>query len=95
MALFAAIIFGEKIWVRGGRWIARSAGVGFMILGVLALLGIMEVPTGDMTMTDVTSSNNKDMEMDNGMNMRMEMNTDNGNNSSQMNMDMKDDMVMK
>ena len=52
-------IFGEKVWVRGGKWIARSAGVGFVTLGALALLGIMEVPTGDMTMTDVVSNNNK------------------------------------
>jgi predicted metal-binding membrane protein len=88
MALFAAIIFGEKVWVKGGKWIARSAGVGFVILGALALFGIMEVPTGDMTMADVVGSNNKDMgmemEMSDGMNTRMEMN-----------MDMKDNMVMK
>jgi predicted metal-binding membrane protein len=51
MALFAAIIFGEKVWVKGGKWVARSAGIGFVILGTLTLLGIMEVPTGDMTMT--------------------------------------------
>ena len=101
MALFAAIIFGEKVWVKGGKWVARSTGVGFVILGVLALLGIMEVPTGDMTMTDVTGNNNKDMEMEmsNGMNMEMgidmKMNKDSGDNSMQMNMDMKDDKIMK
>ena len=69
MALFAAIIFGEKVWTKGGKWVARSVGVGFVILGALALLGMIEVPTGDMTMTDVASSNNKDMEMemDNGI----------------------------
>jgi Predicted metal-binding integral membrane protein (DUF2182) len=88
MALFAAIIFGEKVWVKGGKWIVRSTGVGFVILGSLALFGIMEVPTGDMTMADVAGNNNKDMGMDmeisDGMDMGMEMN-----------MDMKDDMVMK
>jgi predicted metal-binding membrane protein len=89
MVLFAAIIFGEKVWVKKGKWIARSTGVGFLILGALALFGIMEVPTGDMTMADVAGNNNKDMEMEmemsDGMNMGMEMN-----------MDMKDDdMVMK
>lgn len=97
MALFAAIIFGEKVWIKGGRWIARSTGVGFVILGVLALIGIIEIPTGDMTMTDVTSSNNKDMEMDNGMNIGMEMYMGNTNddNNMQMNMDTKgNDMVM-
>jgi predicted metal-binding membrane protein len=35
MALFAAMIFAEKVWIRGGRWVARSVGVGFIILGVL------------------------------------------------------------
>jgi predicted metal-binding membrane protein len=34
MGLFAGIIFGEKIWSRG-IWIARSAGVGLIIVGVL------------------------------------------------------------
>ena len=96
-----AIIFGEKVWIKGGKWVARSTGISFVILGALALLGIMEVPTGYMTMIDVTGNNNKDMgmEMNNGMNMEMEMemNKDSGDdNSMQMNMDMKDDdMVMK
>ncbi len=97
MALFAAIIFGEKIWIKGGRWIARSTGVGFVILGALVLFGIMKVPTGDMTMMDITGNSNKDMEMDNGMNMGMNMgmNTGSEDNSMQMNMDTKDDTVMK
>ena len=93
MALFAAIIFGEKVWTKGGKWVARSVGVGFVTLGALALLGMIEVPTGDMTMTDVASSNNKDMEMEmgNGMNMEMEMNQSNGGDGMKLNMDMKDD----
>jgi hypothetical protein len=90
MALFAAIIFGEKIWVRGGRWIARSAGVGFMILGVLALLGIIEIPTGGME--ELSKDNTAMEEDDNSMNM-MEMNMGNDeddDNNMQMNIDMKD-----
>ena len=94
MALFAAIIFGEKVWVRGSRWIARSAGFGFIILGVLAILGIIEIPTGDMTMTDVARSNNKGMEMKDEMNMGTGMNLGKGDDSMQMNMDMNNDMVM-
>jgi predicted metal-binding membrane protein len=96
MALFAAIIFGEKVWVRGGKWIARSAGVGFVTLGALALLGIMEVPTGDMTITDVVGNNNKgtEMEMSDGVNMDMKMSMDNEDNGMQMNMDMNDGMAM-
>ncbi len=42
MALFAAIIFGEKIWSRG-IWVARAAGIGFAIAGVLAAAGTLEV----------------------------------------------------
>jgi hypothetical protein len=61
----------------------------------LVLLGIMEVPTEDMTMTDVAGNNNKDIQLDNVMNRGMEMNMDNGDNSMQMNREMKDDMVRK
>jgi predicted metal-binding membrane protein len=97
MALFAAIIFGEKVWTKGGKWVARSVGIGFVTLGALTLLGMIEVPTGDMTMTDVASSNNKDMEMemDNGMNMEMEMNQSNGGDGMKLNMDRKDNTSMK
>jgi predicted metal-binding membrane protein len=97
MALFAVIIFGEKVWVRGGKWIVRSTGVGFVVLGTLALLGILEVPTGDMTIADVVSNNDKgtEMEMSDGMNMEMKMNMDNEDNSMQKNMDMNDGMAMK
>jgi hypothetical protein len=51
---------------------------------------MMDVPTGDMTMTDVASSNNKDMgmEMDKGMNIKMEMNQSNGGDGMKLNMDM-------
>ena len=73
MALFAAIIFGEKVWVKGGKWVARSAGVGFVILGVLAILGVAEIPGGMMmegiNHKDDTAAMNKD---GNGM-KKMEM----------------------
>jgi predicted metal-binding membrane protein len=94
MALFAVIIFGEKVWVRGSRWVARSAGVGFIILGVLAILDIIEIPTGDMTMTDVARSNNKGMEMKDEMNMGTGMNLGKDDDSMRMNMDMNNDMAM-
>jgi predicted metal-binding membrane protein len=89
MALFAAIIFGEKIWLRGGIWVARSAGIGFMIVGILAILGLMEIPTGmeigkdnaamdnsmDMTTMDMGNNNNINMKDNNNMNMDMKVNT--------------------
>jgi predicted metal-binding membrane protein len=91
MALFAAIIFGEKVWVKGGKWVARSAGVGFVILGVLAILGVAEIPGGmmieEVSHEDDTSAMNKD---GNGMNM-MEMNRGNKNGDNmKINMDIKD-----
>ncbi|HXV38297.1 MAG TPA: DUF2182 domain-containing protein [Nitrosopumilaceae archaeon] len=37
MGFFAAIILGEKTWSKG-IWIARIAGIGFIVLGVLSAL---------------------------------------------------------
>jgi predicted metal-binding membrane protein len=39
MGLFAAIIFGEKIWLRYGIWIARITGTGFIIIGLFTMVG--------------------------------------------------------
>ena len=87
MALFAAIIFGEKIWLRGGIWVARSAGIGFMIVGILAILGLMEIPTGieigkdntamddSMHMTPMDMGNNNNINMKDSTNMDMNENT--------------------
>jgi predicted metal-binding membrane protein len=87
MALFAAIIFGEKIWLRGGVWIARSAGIGFMIIGVLAISGLIEIPTGieigkdnvamddSMHMTPMDMGNNNNINMKDSDNMNMNENT--------------------
>ena len=41
MGLFAAIIFGEKIWSRYGIWIARITGTGFVITGLFTMVGII------------------------------------------------------
>src|SRR5215212_5802944 len=40
MGLFAGIIFGEKIWYRG-IWVARAAGVGLAIVGILVVTGML------------------------------------------------------
>lgn len=42
MALFACVIFGEKMWSRG-IWVARAAGVGLAVAGVMTALGIIDV----------------------------------------------------
>ncbi|MRN62216.1 MAG: hypothetical protein FIO03_09300 [Nitrosopumilales archaeon] len=41
MGLFAAIIFGEKIWSRYGIWVARITGTGFVIAGLFTMVGII------------------------------------------------------
>ena len=85
MALFAAVIFGEKIWLRGGIWVARSAGISFMIVGVLAILGLIEIPTGieigkdnsvmddSMHMTPMDIGNNNNINMNSLCNVCSEM----------------------
>jgi predicted metal-binding membrane protein len=87
MALFAAVIFGEKIWLRGGIWVARSAGISFMIVGVLAILGLIEIPTGieigkdnavmddSMHMTPMDMGNNNNINMKANNNMDINENT--------------------
>ena len=40
MGLFAGIIFGEKMWSKG-IWIARAAGVGLVITGILVISGML------------------------------------------------------
>jgi predicted metal-binding membrane protein len=47
MALFAGVIFGEKIWSKG-IWIARSAGVGLAIVGIMAIFGLIIITPTDM-----------------------------------------------
>jgi predicted metal-binding membrane protein len=73
MALFAAIIFAEKVWIRGGRWVVRSVGAGFIILGVLVFLGLIEIPSGRMVEEASKENTATEEEEDTGMNM-MDMN---------------------
>ena len=71
MGLFAAIIFAEKIWVKGGIWIARITGICFIIIGIMSLTGMISLPSNPM------SSNNDSnmMSMDKSMNMNMSSST--------------------
>jgi predicted metal-binding membrane protein len=82
MGLFAAIIFAEKVWSKG-IWIARGAGIVFIIAGFLSITGIL--PTimeeggmhdshdgmNNMMMED--SSQDKDEDNTSGNNMDMDM----------------------
>ena len=67
MGLFAAIIFAEKIWVKGGLWIARITGICFISIGILSLAGMISLPSDPMSNT----SNDGMKSMDNSMNMDM------------------------
>lgn len=51
MALFAGIIFGEKMWSRG-IWVARAAGVGLVIAGIIVTLGVVDISGGHGAMMD-------------------------------------------
>ena len=51
MALFAAIIFGEKLWSRG-IWVARAAGIGLAVAGIIVALGIIDISGNHNTMMD-------------------------------------------
>ncbi|MGA7370185.1 MAG: DUF2182 domain-containing protein [Nitrososphaeraceae archaeon] len=66
MALFAAIIFAEKVWSSGGLWIARIAGIGFIALGIVSSIGAISLPSDSMSSS--SSSNG-----DGGMMMPMDM----------------------
>jgi predicted metal-binding membrane protein len=67
MGLFAAIIFAEKIWAKGGLWIARATGICFLSVGILSLTGMILLPSDPMSST----SDSGMMSMDNSMNMDM------------------------
>jgi predicted metal-binding membrane protein len=66
MALFAGIIFGEKMWSRG-IWVSRAAGIGLVIAGALAMLGIVDVSVhGNMIDQEMQE---QDQMSDDGMGM--------------------------
>jgi predicted metal-binding membrane protein len=53
MGLFAGIIFGEKMWSRG-IWVARAAGIGLAIVGVLLAAGMLpSITSSASSMVDV------------------------------------------
>src|SRR5215210_6465752 len=63
MGLFAGIIFGEKMWSRG-IWVARVAGIGLAITGVLVAVGMFpSIVTSATSMTDSEDDLGNDMTM--------------------------------
>jgi predicted metal-binding membrane protein len=81
MGLFAGIIFGEKMWSRG-ILVARAAGIGLAITGVLVAAGM--IPSIVSSAPSMTGS-----EDDTGDDMTMMMQNDNANNNTN-DMDMTD-----
>ncbi len=92
MGLFAGIIFGEKMWSRG-IWVARAAGIGLTVVGILVAAGML--PSLISSATSITGEDNR------GDDMTMMMMNDNVNNndmtmsnsSPEHSMDMSDDSV--
>jgi hypothetical protein len=81
MGLFAGIIFGEKVWYRG-IWVARAAGVGLIVVGILVAAGMLP-----SLVSSATSMTAEDDGGDGATTMTM-MNddVDNNNNNNDMTM---------
>ena len=93
MGLFAGIIFGEKMWSRG-IWVARAAGIGLAVIGILVSAGML--PSLVSSATSMTSS-----EDGIGDEMMVEDSANNNNNRMTMDssnpeasMDMSDDTLL-
>src|ERR1043165_1074928 len=75
MDLFAGVIFGEKVWSKG-IWVARSTGVVIAIVGIMAIFGLITIPTGMDGIDNNNPTNDRaaddSMHM-NEMNMNMNM----------------------
>jgi predicted metal-binding membrane protein len=92
MGLFAGIIFGEKMWSRG-IWIARAAGIGLAITGVLVAAGMLpSIVASDTSMTGSEEGTGDDMTMM-VMNDNVNNNMTMSNSSPEPSMDMSDDIV--
>jgi predicted metal-binding membrane protein len=96
MGLFAGIIFGEKMWSRG-IWVARAAGIGLTIVGILAAAGMLpSLVSSEISMTGSEEGTDDDMKT-----MMKDDNTSNNNNndmamsdsSSKASVDMSDDSI--
>lgn len=74
MGLFAGIIFGEKIWSRG-IWVARAAGIGLTVAGILVAAGMLPSLVSSATSMTAEDDRGNDMTM-------MVMNDNNVNNNN-------------
>jgi predicted metal-binding membrane protein len=89
MGLFAGIIFGEKMWSRG-IWVARAAGIGLAITGILVISGMFpSLVSSTSHMTDNGSSDSMPMNDSERMNMSEEGKSMTNANSSESSMGMQ------
>ena len=93
MGLFAGIIFGEKMWSRG-IWVARAAGIGLAVVGILVSAGMLPSLVSSATSMTSTEDGTADEMMvedsANNNNNRMTMDSSNPEAS----MDMSDDSLL-
>jgi predicted metal-binding membrane protein len=78
MGLFAAIIFGEKIWSRYGIRVARITGTGFVITGLFTMVGIITLQN------NVTVNNMQGSSSSSGSGIRSEDIKDSKSNDNKM-----------
>ena len=81
MALFAGIIFGEKMWSRG-IWIARAAGIGLTVVGILVAAGMLPSLVSSARLITAEDARGHDMTM---MVMNDDVNNNNNNNMTMSN----------
>jgi hypothetical protein len=62
MGLFAAIIFGEKMWPKG-IWIARGVGIALIVLGISSSMGLITLPDSSMMSMNAESNTAAQMQM--------------------------------
>jgi len=79
MGLFAGIIFGEKLWKKG-IWIARAAGIGLAITGILVIMGMLPSLVSTVTSIDGSESGDGAMLMTDDKNDENSMEMQNSDN---------------
>lgn len=62
MGLFAAIIFGEKMWSKG-IWIARGVGIALIVLGISSSMGLITLHDSSMMSMNTESNSAAEMQM--------------------------------
>ena len=82
MGLFACIIFGEKMWSRGGIWIARSTGIGLAVIGIMTMFGFVTIPAGTNNMGDSNDMHTSNLSHNHMKDNMIGMNQDANNTSS-------------